>query len=232
MGTTSEHLLKLHTANPAAVFRLHLCTTGCNQQEVSDQLIHARRIRQVLSVDQEEGWVTNLEKVRPLEGGDDLGALRPRGLALGGTGVDFDNKDKKKKDKPKKEKKKNKEKKEEKTGREKEEKDVESSSASGVISPQWDYGQTGQQEEAQPAVHGDRPGLEREGSTSCGPPCKTSHEEEIEERQQLKRPKQFRDFQRGAQTLRRRRRSFSRRPRSSSWPRGFREPWHARLCHR
>ena len=47
--------------------------------------------------------------------------------------MDFDNKDKKKKDKPKKEKKKNKEKKEEKTGREKEEKDVESSSASGVI---------------------------------------------------------------------------------------------------
>ena len=37
-GTTGEALLKYHTANPDAVFRVHLCREDCNQQEVSDLL--------------------------------------------------------------------------------------------------------------------------------------------------------------------------------------------------
>ena len=131
MGTTSENLLKLHTANPSALFKVHLCTAGCNQQEVADQLIHAKKFRQVLNVDAEDGWVTNLEKVRPLEEGDDLEALRARGQALKHPGLGDEQdleKDKKKEKKMKKEKKKKKSKKEEKA-----EKEEESSTESGGI---------------------------------------------------------------------------------------------------
>ena len=40
IGTTSESILNLHTSNPEAVFRLHLCKAACNQQEVSDTQLH------------------------------------------------------------------------------------------------------------------------------------------------------------------------------------------------
>ena len=79
IGTTSESILKLHTSNPEAVFRLHLCKAACNQQEVSDTQLHVRELRKVLELDREEGWVTNLLKVKPLEEYDELGALRARG---------------------------------------------------------------------------------------------------------------------------------------------------------
>lgn len=79
IGTTSESILKLHTSNPEAVFRLHLCKAACNQQEVSDTQLHGRELRKVLELDREEGWVTNLLKVKPLEEYDELGALRARG---------------------------------------------------------------------------------------------------------------------------------------------------------
>jgi hypothetical protein len=86
LRTTSENLLKLHTANPDVVFRLHFCKSGCNQQEVADHLLHAKKWRQILDVEKEEGWVTNLEKVRPVEAVDEMNALRARGLALGEAG--------------------------------------------------------------------------------------------------------------------------------------------------
>lgn len=61
-GTTSESLLKLHTANPDAIFKVHLCGSACNQQEVADFLIHAQKIRKLLDASKEEGWISNLEK--------------------------------------------------------------------------------------------------------------------------------------------------------------------------
>ena len=83
-GTTGEALLKYHTANPDAVFRVHLCRENCNQQEVSDLLLHTKQIRQIVDMAQEEGWVSNLEKVRPMEEGDELEVLRARQRGLGG----------------------------------------------------------------------------------------------------------------------------------------------------
>jgi len=83
-GTTGEALLKYHTANPDAVFRVHLCREDCNQQEVSDLLLHTKQIRQIVDMAQEEGWVSNLEKVRPMEEGDELEVLRARQRGLGG----------------------------------------------------------------------------------------------------------------------------------------------------
>ena len=44
-GTTHEGLLKLHSSGPLQEFRLHLCRPGCNQEEVSDFLIHALQSR-------------------------------------------------------------------------------------------------------------------------------------------------------------------------------------------
>ena len=119
LGTTSENLLKLHTANPDVVFRLHFCKSGCNQQEVADHLLHAKKWRQILDVEKEEGWVTNLEKVRPVEAVDEMNALRARGLALGEAGQegepDRDKEEKKERKKKKvKDTKKKKEKKKEK----------------------------------------------------------------------------------------------------------------------
>jgi hypothetical protein len=82
LGTTNENLLKQHSGNPVLSFKLHLCKSGCNQQEVSDQLIHGKKVRQILEIDREEGWATNLQKVRPAAEGDELEALRARGQAL------------------------------------------------------------------------------------------------------------------------------------------------------
>lgn len=82
LGTTNENLLKQHSGNPDLSFKLHLCKSGCNQQEVSDQLIHGKKVRQILEIDREEGWATNLQKVRPAAEGDELEALRARGQAL------------------------------------------------------------------------------------------------------------------------------------------------------
>lgn len=83
-GTTSEALLKLHSGQPELKYQLHLCQEGCNQQEVSDQLIHARKIRKVLDTEKEEGWVCNLQKVAPLDDRDDLQHLRARQREDGG----------------------------------------------------------------------------------------------------------------------------------------------------
>ena len=61
-----EALLKFHTGRPDLRYHLRLCRPGCNQQEVSDQLIHVTKIRRVLDVEKEEGWLENLQKVVPL----------------------------------------------------------------------------------------------------------------------------------------------------------------------
>ena len=103
-GTTSQPLLKMHTATPDAVFKVHFCPDTCNQQEVGDLLIHARKIRKLIDVTKEEGWISNLEKVRPLEGDDELAALRARGEGLAmepgvGGGTPVAEGEKKKKDK-------------------------------------------------------------------------------------------------------------------------------------
>ena len=83
LGTTHEGLLKVHTGNPSAVFRLHLCPPTCNQESVADSLLHTRKLRKVKTLEGAEGWMTNLEKVRPAEEQDPLALLRIRERELG-----------------------------------------------------------------------------------------------------------------------------------------------------
>ena len=114
-GTTHEGLLKLHSSGPLQEFRLHLCPPGCNQEEVSDFLIHALQMRLEQEEAAEEGWATNLQKVQPAEGTDDLAGLRERQQKLGveaeRPAVEKKEKSKKTKRKEKKEKKEKREKK-------------------------------------------------------------------------------------------------------------------------
>ena len=115
-GTTHEGLLKLHSSGPLQEFRLHLCPPGCNQEEVSDFLIHALQMRLEQEEAAEEGWATNLQKVQPAEETDDLAGLRERQQKLGveaeRPAVEKKEKSKKTKRKEKKEKKEKREKKE------------------------------------------------------------------------------------------------------------------------
>lgn len=114
-GTTHEGLLKLHSSGPLQEFRLHLCPPGCNQEEVSDFLIHALQMRLEQEEAAEEGWATNLQKVQPAEETDDLAGLRERQQKLGveaeRPAVEKKEKSKKTKRKEKKEKKEKREKK-------------------------------------------------------------------------------------------------------------------------
>lgn len=77
-GTTHEGLLKQHSGQPDLLFRLHLCPTDCNQEDVADTLLHTRKLRKMGDPDKEDGWVHNLQKVVPAEGIDELAALRIR----------------------------------------------------------------------------------------------------------------------------------------------------------
>eukprot|EP00435_Cladocopium_sp_Y103_P057648 s184_g19.t3 len=86
MGTTHEGILKLQSGAPEMTFRVHLCPAGCNQ-EVSDTLLHARKIRLLKEVEKESGWVTNLQKVAALQGPDELAELRRREAELGLAGL-------------------------------------------------------------------------------------------------------------------------------------------------
>ena len=138
-GTTSESLLKLHTANPDAIFKVHLCGSACNQQEVADFLIHAQKIRKLVDASKEEGWISNLEKVRPLEGDDELQALRARGEGLvpnvgSGGGTPVEDVDKKKKDRKESKKDKKAKKKEERRKKEKTSTSGESVKLDGTMS--------------------------------------------------------------------------------------------------
>eukprot|EP00435_Cladocopium_sp_Y103_P015109 s1259_g3.t1 len=75
-GTTDEELLKVYGGNPRLELRLVLCATGCNHEEVADDLVHAVRMRRRRTDSAEEPWVDNLEKVVPAEGPDELERLR------------------------------------------------------------------------------------------------------------------------------------------------------------
>eukprot|EP00435_Cladocopium_sp_Y103_P021029 s2172_g5.t1 len=83
MGTTHEGILKLHSGSPEMTFRVHLCPQGCNQEEVSDTLLHTRKVRLLTDVEKEAGWVSNLQKVAPLQVPDELEGLRQRAMELG-----------------------------------------------------------------------------------------------------------------------------------------------------
>ena len=111
-GTDEENILKLHTAEPQKIFRVHKCGTGCAQEETADDLLHCMKMRKMRARDQEDGWVFNLEKAVPLEGEDDLAKLRERvdrlpPVAPGGgrAGGDQEKPEKKSKKKEKKKKK-------------------------------------------------------------------------------------------------------------------------------
>eukprot|EP00435_Cladocopium_sp_Y103_P048762 s406_g14.t1 len=75
-GTTHEGVLKLQSGRPELVFRVHRCPPGCGQEETAEDLAHVVKMRKVLEIDREDGWVRNLEKVAPAE--DELEALRKR----------------------------------------------------------------------------------------------------------------------------------------------------------
>lgn len=139
-GTTDEAILKLQSATPSLQLRVLLCGADCNHEETAEDLIHGLRLRKTRVADAEEPWVKNLEKVVPLEGSDELAALR---LRMGGDGdlgrvpqargeSPGGEKKKEKKDKEK-EKKKKKDKKEETSRKEKKKrKSVESSQTSST----------------------------------------------------------------------------------------------------
>lgn len=122
-GTTDEGLLKLQSGNPQQELRLVLCPADCNHEEVSEDLIHAVRLRKRRADPSEEAWVDNLEKVIPAEEGDELAKLRgllrhPGGEAeQGGKPEEKTKKEKEKDKKREKEKEKRKKKKKEKKKR-------------------------------------------------------------------------------------------------------------------
>ena len=122
-GTTDDGLLQFQTGNPEKDFKMHICGSDCNQEEVGDTLLHAKEVRKMKGEDQEEGWTGNLIKVLPHQGEDELAALRRRGegVALGSGAPEAE------KDKPKKKeaKEKDKKKKKAKKKKKKEEKEVE-----------------------------------------------------------------------------------------------------------
>lgn len=77
-GTTSEAILRLQSGQPSMHFRVHRCDPGCNGEEVSDDILHAKKVRLMKPVDSEEGWVRNLEKVAAMDQEDELADLRKR----------------------------------------------------------------------------------------------------------------------------------------------------------
>ena len=114
-GTDNESLLKAHSGDPRMEFRVHLCNSQCNAQEVADTLVHARKMRRIDDMEKEAGWTTNLQKVLPAEEEDELKALRERGREAGlgvevGGGAPGEQREGKKKEKKEAKKKKEKKK--------------------------------------------------------------------------------------------------------------------------
>ena len=77
--TLNEALLKFHTSQPKQIFKVHCCDSTCNQEEVGDALLHLKKARRMREDGAEEGWVSNLQKVLPAEGDDELPGLRRQG---------------------------------------------------------------------------------------------------------------------------------------------------------
>lgn len=87
-GTDSDALLKFVTGQTGTKVRLIRCGPDCTHLEVADDMIHIVKGRLQKEGDHEVGWVENLLKVVPMEGADDLEALRKRSAELGlGGGV-------------------------------------------------------------------------------------------------------------------------------------------------
>lgn len=75
-GTTSEELLKYCTGVATPQLRIHVCNLDCNQEEIAEDLVHARKLRKMGSDKAEEAWTTNLEGVRPAPPDDELQLVR------------------------------------------------------------------------------------------------------------------------------------------------------------
>ena len=74
-GTTGEELLKFLTGHPGRLLRVHLCGQECNQEEASEDLVHALVGRPMKEEKAEDPWVQSLQKAEPREG-DELAQLR------------------------------------------------------------------------------------------------------------------------------------------------------------
>ena len=57
-GTSSESLLRAHSARPHETFRVHVCPPGCGKESVGDYLLHATKGRRMLA-EGDEGWTTS-----------------------------------------------------------------------------------------------------------------------------------------------------------------------------
>ena len=87
-GTTSEGLLHVHSQDPRAIFRCHLCPRECGQLEVGDYLLHTTVGRKVIDFSKEEPWVHNLERGRADHEvkDDELADLRKRSQEMAPLG--------------------------------------------------------------------------------------------------------------------------------------------------
>lgn len=79
-GTDSEDLLRIHSADPRALFQVHCCPPLCGQHETGDRLVHGKRVQLLVEGVAKEDWVNNLEAAAPHpdEREDELQALRRR----------------------------------------------------------------------------------------------------------------------------------------------------------
>eukprot|EP00438_Fugacium_kawagutii_P026599 Skav213725 [mRNA] locus=scaffold2563:63082:64605:+ [translate_table: standard] len=75
-GTDSEALLRLQSGQPSLMVRVHRCRDGCGHESVGEEILHGLRVRKMKAVEDEEGWVRNLEKVAQPDPEDELEALR------------------------------------------------------------------------------------------------------------------------------------------------------------
>ena len=131
-GTTHDGLLKTHSASPETSFILHKCPQGCPLEEVGDFVVHCPKMRlRKRKLEDEEGWVNNLEKVIPMSREDELAALR-RAAAREEEEPDAGDKDKSPGKEKAKEKKAKKEK-QKKKKKKKEEEDSEEEEASAIL---------------------------------------------------------------------------------------------------
>lgn len=148
-GTDSEDLLRIHSADPQALFQVHCCPPLCGQHETGDRLVHGKRVQLLVEGVAKEDWVNNLEAAAPHpdEREDELQALRRREKELaemkamevkpGGEGKEgSSSSSKRKKKESKKERKRKKEKKEAKDKSRKEEREVDHDGRSPVASSQ------------------------------------------------------------------------------------------------
>lgn len=84
-GTDHDGILRQHSGSPGGEFRVHRCPDDCHGDATANDLIHGSKARLLLTVDKEEGWTRNLEKVMPADPGDDLAVLRAREVPLAGA---------------------------------------------------------------------------------------------------------------------------------------------------